>query len=478
MAVPRETVLGIVGENGAGKSTLVKILAGLEQPDSGTIWVGSDEVAFNNPRDAQHAGIRIAPQELVLCPDLSVTENLLMGELPSRSTRPRVVAWRRAHAEAERRLRLLGVQGIDVRSNLSTLSVVERAFVQLAHAMDPETRVLIADEPTAPMSGAEVEQTLAVLTEIRRAGVAVIYVSHRLQEVFQLCDRVTVLRDGRTVRGFERGEFDASNLVSAMVSGRSLDLKRPDRSRAGRATKPALEARDVRADDLRGIALKVEVGELVAVYGTLGSGRDKLAPALLGRVGEVGELLIDGQQIRRISPPRLTRAGIGYVPAERRSQGLILERSIRENLTLGMLRALTRLGVLRRSAERAVATRWRDALQIASPSIEAPVGSLSGGSQQKVMIARWLASESRLLILEEPTRGVDIATKAEIYRVLENHADSGGAALIISSDLEEVARIADRVIVVRAGEIVGELRDATEADIAALALGTAQERTG
>ena len=471
-------MLGIVGENGAGKSTLVKILAGLEQPDSGTIRVGSDEVAFNNPRDAQQAGIRIAPQELVLCPDLSVTENLLMGELPIRSTRPRVVAWRRAHAEAEARLHRLGVQGIDVRSNLSTLSVVERAFVQLAHAMDPETQVLIADEPTAPMSGAEVDQTLAVLTEIRRAGVAVIYVSHRLQEVFQLCDCVTVLRDGRTVRGFERGEFDSSNLVSAMVSGRSLDLKRPDRLRADRAPQPALEARDVRADDLRGIALKVEVGELVAVYGTLGSGRDKLAPALLGRVGEVGKLLIDGQPIRRISPTRLTRAGVGYVPAERRSQGLILERSIRENLTLGMLRALTHMGVLRRGAERAVARRWRDALQIASPSIEAPVGSLSGGSQQKVMIARWLASESRLLILEEPTRGVDIATKAEIYRVLENHADSGGAALIISSDLEEVARIADRVIVVRGGEIVGELRNGTEAEIAALALGTAQEETG
>jgi L-arabinose transport system ATP-binding protein len=471
VAVPRATVLGIVGENGAGKSTLVKILSGLEQPDSGTIRVDSEVIAFNGPRDAQRVGIRIAPQELVLCPDLSVTENLLMGELPVHPSRPRVVAWNRAHEEAERRLKLLGVQGIDVRANLSTLSVVERAFVQLAHAMDPQTQVLIADEPTAPMSGAEVEQTLAVLTEIRRAGVAVIYVSHRLQEVFQLCDRVIVLRDGRTVRSFERGEFDTSGLVSAMVSGRTLDLRRSDR-RTGHGGTPALEARDVEAGVLQGIALRVDRGELVAVYGTLGSGRDELAPTLLGRIGKVGELRIDGRRVRRSNAVRLTRAGVGYVPAERRSQGLILERSIRENLTLGMLRALTRLGIMRRRAERLVAARWRDSLQIASPSIEVPVGALSGGSQQKVMIARWLASQSHLLILEEPTRGVDIATKAEIYRVLENHTESGGAALIISSDLEEVARIADRVIVVREGEIVGELGGASETEIARLALGS------
>jgi L-arabinose transport system ATP-binding protein len=283
-----------------------------------------------------------------------------------------------------------------------------------------------------------------------------------------------VLRDGRTVRAFERGEFDTSGLVSAMVSGRTLDLRRSDRG-TSRGGTPTLEARGVEAGVLEGIALKVDRGELVAVYGTLGSGRDELAPTLLGRIGKVGELRIDGRRVRRINAVRLTRAGVGYVPAERRSQGLILERSIRENLTLGMLRALTRFGIMRRKAEQLVATRWRDSLQIASPSIEVPVGSLSGGSQQKVMIARWLASQSHLLILEEPTRGVDIATKAEIYRVLENHAESGGAALIISSDLEEVARIADRVIVVREGEIVGELRGASETEIARLALGSTEE---
>ena len=462
-------VLGIVGENGAGKSTLVKILSGLVRPDGGRLLIAGEEVVFHGPRDAQHAGVRIAPQELVLCPDLSVTENLLSGELPRQRVGRVVVDWSRAHEEAAGRLRQLGVDHLDVRKPVGGLTVVERAFVQLARAMDAKARVIIADEPTAPMSRPEVEQTLRVLARIKSSGVAVIYVSHRLQEVFELCDRAVVLRNGELVSTFEKAEITSANLVGAMLSGRDLD---PGAGGGASDTggEPVLEADGIRTRRIRRLSLRVNRGEIVGVYGTLGSGREELGRALMGLARAAGSMKVLGRAIPRPNPRNLVQAGVGYVPAERRSQGLVLEKSIRENLSLGTLQALSRYGVLNRRKESELAAHWVEALQIAAPSIEAPVGVLSGGSQQKVLLARWLATGSKVLILEEPTRGVDIATKAEIYRILHDHAGRGGAVLLISSDLEEVARIPDRVLVMRAGEIIGELTRASEEEIATMAL--------
>lgn len=460
-------VLGVLGENGAGKSTLVKILSGLERPDDGRVLVSNREVVFHVPRDAQRAGIRIAPQELLLYPELSVSENLLMGELPQR--RSGMVDWRRAHREAESRLSFLGLDHLDVRAQLATLSVVERAFVQLARVLDKDTKVMILDEPTAPMNGAEVEQTLSVLRRVKSTGVAIIYISHRLQEVFEICDSIVVLRDGRLVSSFEREALDHDSIVAAMVSGRSLEFERQTATSEGN-DKPLLQATDLRAERVSVDSLEIYPGEIVSVYGALGSGREAIARVLMGLTGSVGSLRAFGHPLSRVTPARVVRAGIGYVPAERRSQGLALELSVRENLTLGSLGALSRLGVLQRRADRAMARRWCELLQITAPSIEAPVARLSGGSQQKVLLARWLAAGSKLLVLEEPTRGVDIATKAEIYRVLRHHSEEGGATLVVSSDLEEVARISDRVLVMRDGSIVGSVASGSEAAIAAAAL--------
>jgi ABC-type sugar transport system ATPase subunit len=462
-------VLGIVGENGAGKSTLVKILSGLVRPDSGTLLMTGHEVHFHGPRDAQHAGVRIAPQELVLCPELSITENLLSGELPRSRLGGFVVDWPRAHREAVQRLAQLGVDHLDVRKSVGGLTVVERAFVQLARAMDARARVIITDEPTAPMSRPEVEQTLRVLARIKESGVAVVYVSHRLQEVFQLCDRVVVLRNGELVGTFEKTAITSANLVGAMLSGRDLD---PGSSAGASvdAEERLLEVEGIHSSRIHRLSLHVNKGEIVAVYGTLGSGREELGRALIGLTGRSGSLRILGRTISRPNPRKVIQAGVGYVPAERRSQGLVLEKSIRENLSLGTLGKLSRRGVLNRRKEARLAANWVEALRIAAPSVEAPVGVLSGGSQQKVLLARWLASGSRVLILEEPTRGVDIATKAEIYRILHDHVLQGGAVLLISSDLEEVARIPARVLVMRSGEIVGELSRASEEEIAAAAL--------
>lgn len=462
-------VLGIVGENGAGKSTLVKILAGLVEPDTGWIEVAGERTDLDGPRAAHAAGIRIAPQELLLAPEVSVTENLLMGELPTRGRWP-VVDWPAAHFEARRRLGVLGIDNLDVTRVVSEMSVVERAFVQVASTLDAETRVLILDEPTAPMNDQEVDQTLAVLEQVKRAGVAIIYISHRLQEVYAICDRVVVLRDGRIVAELGRDQLSEEALIRAMVSEREQSNEREDTS--VRSTgESALLARDVRAERISGVSVELSIGELVAVYGAYGSGRELLGPALMGHLGSVAELRVLGAAVARVTPRNVLRAGVGYVPPERRSQGLVLERAIRENLTLGMLGDISRMGVIDRGKDRSTAERWREDLAIATPDVETEVGALSGGSQQKVLLARWLAAGRRVLLLEEPTRGVDIATKSEIYRVLRDHARAGGASLIISSDLEEVARISHRTYVMREGRIVAELEGGTsERDIAATAL--------
>lgn len=462
-------VLGIVGENGAGKSTLVKILAGLVQPDSGWIEVAGERVSLDGARAAHAAGIRIAPQELLLAPEVSVTENLLMGELPTQGRLP-VVDWSAAHAEARRRLSVLGIDDLDVTQVLSRLSVVEKAFVQVASTLDQDTKVLILDEPTAPMNDQEVDQTLAVLAQVKKAGVAVIYISHRLQEVFAICDRVVVLRDGRLVAELEHDELSEESLIQAMVSERIRSAEPEDTSVVS-SDQPALTARGVRAERIFGVSIDVAIGELVAVYGAYGSGRELVGPALMGQLGSVDELAVLGQRVPRLSPRAVLRAGIGYVPPERRSQGLVLERAIRENITLGMLGSISRASVIDFGRDRRIAERWREDLGVATPDVEIEVGALSGGSQQKVLLARWLAAGRRVLLLEEPTRGVDIATKSEIYRVLREHARAGGASLIISSDLEEVARVSHRTYVIRAGEIVAELEaGASEREIAAAAL--------
>ena len=464
---PGESI-AIVGENGAGKSTLVRIVAGLEQPDAGEILVDGVAVSFASPGDAQRLGIRIVPQELLLVPELSVAENVAMGSVPV--VRRGVVDWTALRALARSRLERLGLHDMDLEQSVRRLSVVERAFVQIARAMTPGTRVLIVDEPTAPMGQAEVDRLLAVLRAIMAEGVAILYISHRLDEVFRICRHAVVLRDGRLVGEFRNEALTSRALVSAMVGGR--DLKLPPHVDVG-DSEVALEIKDVEGGAVRGMSLDVRRGEIVAVYGVLGSGRDELGALVSGAVARtagtvtVGKVLAPSGDIRAA-----IRGGIGYVPAERRSQGLAMDLSVRENMTMGMLPQLATRGVFRSGLERSVVEEWAAKLQIATPTMDTPVRRLSGGSQQKVLIARWLAAGATVLVLEEPTRGVDIATKAEIYRLLRQRADDGSAVLITSSDLEEVVAVADRVLVARGGRITAELRGATQEAVASAALAT------
>lgn len=458
-------VVALCGENGAGKSTLARTVAGLVRPDTGRILVDEVERHLGSVVDAHAAGIRIAPQELTLAPSLSVAENICMGRLPR--TALGIIDRRAMRALARTRLLDLGIE-IDVDRPVERLSVLHKTLVQIARSMTPGARLLIVDEPTAPMSGPEVDQLLEVLGRLTSAGIAVLYISHRLDEVFRIADRVVVLRDGRLVADFPRARLTRSALADAMVGGRSLEI---GHRTAGVTDQVALSVRGLTAGNVRDLTFEVHTHEIVAIYGVSGSGREDIGMAAIGGAAvEAGVIEVGGRVVTG-GPRHAFDAGLGYLPAERRSQGLVPEFSIRENLTLAVLRRLTRRGVLDRTAERTMVDTWMTGLRIAAPSSEVGVMRLSGGNQQKVLLARWLAHGSKALILEEPTRGVDIATKAEIYRVIRQLADDGVAVLVISSDLEEVALVADRVLVLRDGALAAELRGATESEIARVALG-------
>lgn len=457
-------VVALCGENGAGKSTLARVIAGLVRPDAGSLTVAGTERHVGSVAESYAAGIRIAPQELTLAPNLSVAENISMGHLPLRWGI--LVDRTEMRRLATERLADLGIE-LDVDRRVERLTVLQKTFVQIAHAMTPGARLLIVDEPTAPMSGPEVDQLLAVLGRLTAAGIAVLYISHRLDEVFRIAHRAIVLRDGRLVADFERVRLTREALAGAMVGERSLDI---GHRRVVPGETDALQVEGLAFGVVEDLSFSVGRHEVVSIYGVSGSGREAVGMALIGAIPVTsGMVRVDGYLVAG-GPRAAFEAGLGYVPGERRSQGLVPEFSIRENLTLAILRRLSRFGLLDRRSERRLTERWMEALRIAAPSGEARVTRLSGGNQQKVLLARWLARHSSVLILEEPTRGVDIATKAEIYRVLRQLADDGAAVLIISSDLEEVALVSDRVLVLRNGALAAELRGADEASIARAAL--------
>jgi len=459
----------LVGENGAGKSTVVKMLAGVHQPDSGVLIVNGTAVRLSGPADAQAAGIAVIYQEPLLFPDLTVAENIYMGRQPLRRGRRIDAA-----AMKDRVNELFGRLGVrlDPDRICRGLSIADQQLVEIAKALSLDATIIVMDEPTAALSAVETARLFEVVATLRAAGAAVLFISHRLEEVFEICQRVTVMRDGRQVLSQPLAGLTAHDLVRAMV-GRDI----AERVATGRpaAGEPVLTVEHLTREGVFiDISLQVRAGEIVALAGLVGSGRSEVARAIFGIDRyHAGRVTVNGRSLRAASPSAAMAAGIGFVPEDRRQQGLVMEMSVQQNVALASLRRLRRAGIVTGGLERRFSADWVARLQIKYGRLTDPVASLSGGNQQKVVLARWLARKPALLIIDEPTRGIDIATKSQVHGLLSDLAGSGVAILMISSELPEVLRLGDRILVMREGRLVAEFAraDATEESVVAAATG-------
>jgi len=461
-------VHALVGENGAGKSTLVKIMAGVHLPDTGTLRVNGRDTVLQGPAAARDAGIAIIYQEPIQFPDLSVAENIFIGRQPLRSARR--IDSGAMNADAAASFQRLGVP-LDPGRIARGLSIAEQQIVEIAKALSLDAKVIVMDEPTAALSAVEVDRLFRVIQGLRAGGAAVLFISHRLEEVFGLCQRVTVLRDGRHIVSRDVAGLTAEDLVRAMV-GRDLPERVPQEQNIGEAV--------LRVDRLTregvfvDVSFEVRAGEIVALAGLVGAGRSEVACAIFGIDRfDAGSVTVNGRSLQRGSPTAAMAAGVGFVPEDRRQQGLVMDMSIARNITLASLKRLRRAGFIRSATERRFARDWATRLQVKYGRLSSPMTSLSGGNQQKVVLAKWLGRRPSLLIVDEPTRGIDIGTKAEVHRLLEELAGEGVAVLVISSELPEVLRLANRILVMREGRLVAEFAhaEASEETIVAAATG-------
>ncbi|GAA2648789.1 sugar ABC transporter ATP-binding protein [Paractinoplanes durhamensis] len=459
----------LVGENGAGKSTIVKMLAGVHQPDTGTLRLAGNDVTFAGPADAKAAGIAVIYQEPTLFPDLSVAENIAMGNQPL--TRLRQIDRKAMHATAERLFRRLGVH-LDPTRPARGLSIADQQLVEIAKALSSEARVLIMDEPTAALSAVEVARLFAVVRSLRDEGAAILFISHRFEEITELCQRVTIMRDGKHVATELVADLTVDDMIRRMV-GRDLSALFPKQT-----VEPGEVMLEVdgltREGVFRDVSFSVRAGEIVALAGLVGAGRSEVMQAVFGvDPYDSGTVRFQGKRLKPGSPRAAMAAGIALVPEDRRQQGLIMELSIERNVTLPRARKLARLGLLFGGAEREAALTWTQKLQTKLGSLSDAVGTLSGGNQQKVVLAKWLATGPQLLIVDEPTRGIDVGTKAEVHRLMSSLAADGLAVVMVSSELPEVLGMADRIVVLREGRVAAELTraEATEESVMYAAMG-------
>lgn len=464
-------VMGLVGENGAGKSTLLKVLAGAVLADEGTIDVDGETVSFRNPRDSQRAGIAVIYQELMLAEHLSIAENVYAGREPA--SRWGTVDFRTMRRNTAELLAELGIKASPT-DEVGRLNVARRQMVEIAKALSMDARLIVMDEPTSSLTEDEVETLLDLVRGLRARGVSVVYVSHRMREIFAVADAITVMRDGALI-GVKRVDEVTPDQVVNMMVGRDLLDVYGVRSSPRPAGTPVLEVRNLQAGPrVQDVSFSVAAGEIVGMAGLIGAGRSETALAVFGE-GRVtsGSVFVDGKAVQRRNAREAIAAGIAYVPEDRKQQGLFLGLPIRSNISSACLDDMCTNGVVSTRKDRALAHRMSKDLQVKAASSEVSVGTLSGGNQQKVVLARWLARQPRVLILDEPTRGVDIGAKAEIYRLIRTIAADGVAVLMISSELPEVLGLADRVLVMREGRLVGEFGygEADEQQVMALATG-------
>ncbi|MBV8106364.1 MAG: sugar ABC transporter ATP-binding protein [Hyphomicrobiales bacterium] len=451
-------IMALVGQNGAGKSTLIKVLTGAYRRDGGSIAFGGEPIDFASPHEAQRGGISTIYQEINLVPFRSVAENIFLGR---EHRRYGLLDWRRMNHQAAELLRRFAVE-LDVRRPLMGFSTAIQQMVAIARAVSFKARLVIMDEPTSSLDEREVAVLFDVMRQLRAEGVAVIFITHRLDELYQVCDRVTVMRDGRTVMTSLMAEVDKLHLIAAML-GRDLETVRAHATgfsaTSAKAGEEVLSAEGLRIGrKVRDARVEVRTGQIVGLAGLLGSGRTEVARAVFGAdPPDAGTIRLTGKEVTPREPADAIALGVGYCSEDRKADGIVPDMSVRENLTLGILPRLTQMGVVDEARQRAIVDRFMARLAIKAASVEQKIRELSGGNQQKVLLARWLCTDPKLLILDEPTRGIDVGAKAEIQSLIRELADQGLGVLMISSELEEIVEGADRVFVLSDGRTVADL---------------------
>lgn len=453
LRVESGSIHALVGENGAGKSTLVKIVAGVHRRDSGEMLLAGDSVDFGSTAESKARGIAVIYQEPTLFPDLSVTENIFMGRQPVGAARR--IDRTAMHAEAESLFTRLGVH-IDPRRPAQGLSIADQQIIEIAKAISLDARVLIMDEPTAALSGIEVERLFTVARSLRDEGRALVFISHRFDEVFDLCDTITVLRDGAYIDTLRTAETDVDTIVGLMVGREVGDLFPKTPSTIG---EPVLRVEGLSSTGVfHDVTFEVRAGEIVGLAGLVGAGRSEIARAVFGVDRyDSGTVTLAGKPVPPHHPRAAIKAGMAFIPEDRRKQGLVTEASVARNIA-GVIRGgLSKAGLLTGAAESRSAAPWAGKLEVKTGALDMNAATMSGGNQQKVVIAKWLATNPRLLVIDEPTRGIDVGTKAEVHRLLSELAGQGMAILMISSELPEVLGMADRVLVVCEGRITADI---------------------
>ena len=467
-------VHALVGENGAGKSTLVKILAGIYRPDAGVVKIGGERVELRSPVQAQALGIAVVQQEPMLFPDLDVAENVFMGRHPR--DRFGRVDWKRMYREVDQLLASLDVS-LSSHTPVQGLSVAEQQLVEIVKALSLQARVLVLDEPTAALSAHEVDELFAIVRQLRERGVAILFVSHRLEEVFSIADRLTVLRDGAHIITAHISEMNTEDIIKHMV-GRELSNLFPKGEAA--IGEIVLEVRHLtRPGVFADVSFQLRRGEILGFAGLVGAGRTEVARVLFGidRAAS-GEILLKGKKAHIRSPHQAMHNGIAYVPEDRHQQGLVMNFSIASNVTLPILQQVSRLGLIQPRREQKVAGEYSRQLQVRSTGVGQLVNALSGGNQQKVVLGKWLATNPSVLILDEPTRGIDVGAKAEVHRIISELASSGLAIILISSELPEVLAMADQVIVLHEGHVTGTFARSEATQERVMYAATGQDREG
>jgi ABC-type sugar transport system ATPase subunit len=464
--IERGTIHGLIGENGAGKSTLIKILGGIYQPNGGKLEQDGKHVSFATPIDARRAGISVVHQEIKLSEPLSVAENMFLGNLMLKG--PQMVDWKGMRKRAQEIVNELGMN-IDVTVPVESLTVAKKQVVAIMQAINNNSKILIMDESSAVLTDRELESMFRIVKDLREKGITIIYISHRLDEVFELCDNVSVLRDGKHIDTLPVAEVTKQQLISMMV-GREMGQEYP--KEVGTIGDTILEVRNLkRGNVLKDISFSVKAGEVFGISGLVGAGRTELARAILGidRI-DSGEIYVRGKRVHYHTFADAIRDGLGLIPEDRKLQGLVQIMSVKKNTTLVNLDRVSRGGVISNALETQYGNEYKDKLRVATPSLETEVQYLSGGNQQKVVIAKWLFQDAEILFLDEPTRGIDVGAKTEIYRLINQMVKEGKTVILISSEMPEILGMCDRIMVMHEGRKMGELdvAEATQEKIMAL----------